>query len=86
MEEKTEKVKKHEIKNTPRRNRFMLTYGHMDEKEMLREMLFAQQIQIDKLERTRKNTSTLVWFLVAIPFVFGILAFMLGLFQSIKTI
>lgn len=80
MNKKTEEAKKHEIKNTPRRNRFMLTYGHMDEKEMLREMLFAQQIQIDKLERTRSNTSTLVWFLVAIPFVFAILGFIVGLF------
>lgn len=70
---------KYNIKMTPKRNKFLLTYGELTDSELLREHLFAQQLQIEKLEKIRKNTSILVWWLVALPVIFGILFFLLGL-------
>jgi len=51
------------IPTTKKRTRFLQTYGDLDNNETLKEILFAQEVQIDKLERIRSNTSVLVWFL-----------------------
>lgn len=61
---------------TSTRIKFFKTYDNMSEGEILHEILYAHQVQINKLEKIRSNTSILVWFLVAIPFIFGILFFM----------
>jgi len=67
------------IKLTSKRIKFMKTYGQCNDSEALLEMLFAQQIQIEKLEKIRVNTSILAWWLVAIPLIIGLLFFLLSL-------
>ncbi|MEH6536622.1 MAG: hypothetical protein V7719_09530 [Psychroserpens sp.] len=65
------------IKITPKRLKFIEKYAEFDDSETLKEMLFAQQIQNEKLEKIRSDTSKLVWWLIALPiiifFVFTIL-------------
>jgi predicted nucleic acid-binding Zn ribbon protein len=62
-----------------KKKKFYANFGHLTDSEVLKEILFAQQIQINRLERTRANTSTLVWFLIALPIIFFVLMFFLGI-------
>tara|TARA_R110002033_G_C3895715_1_gene239403 strand:- start:8350 stop:8580 length:231 start_codon:yes stop_codon:yes gene_type:complete len=71
-------MKKNEIKLTPKKLKFIETYGVLGDSEILKELLFANQIQIEKLEKIRGNTSMLVWWLVAIPILSFILFLLLG--------
>ena len=64
-----------EVKLTPKRIKFLETFVHLYDSDTLKEMFFAQLIQIEKLEKIRSNTSMLVWWLVAIPIIIAILMF-----------
>ena len=66
-------------KPTPKRLKFNLDYSGFSDSQVLLEILFAQQIQIDKLENTRSNTSKLVWWLIAIPILIFLFVFLFGL-------
>ena len=68
-----------EIKLTPQRLKFIEKYQEFNDSDTLKEILYAQQIQINKLESIRSNTSKLVWWLIALPIIFGIFFTMLGL-------
>ncbi|MAX71848.1 MAG: hypothetical protein CMC76_12255 [Flavobacteriaceae bacterium] len=57
--------------------KFLQSYEGYDTDQLLKELLYYQKTQIEKLEKVRSNTSTLVWWLVAIPIIFGILFFIL---------
>tara|TARA_R100000789_G_C3008645_1_gene150716 strand:+ start:910 stop:1113 length:204 start_codon:yes stop_codon:yes gene_type:complete len=57
--------------------KFLQSYEGYDTEQLLKELLYYQKTQIEKLEKVRSNTSTLVWWLVAIPIIFGILFFIL---------
>ncbi len=72
-------TKKRVPKMTSTRIKFLETYGEFDEAKTLHEILFAQQLQIKKLERIRSNTSILVWWLVAIPIVIFLIALISGI-------
>ena len=63
---------------TPKRIKHLEMFGELNNNEALIEMLFAQQLIIEKLEDIRSNTSKLVWWLVALPVILGILIFALG--------
>nr|WP_321222422.1 hypothetical protein [uncultured Psychroserpens sp.] len=67
------------IKSTLKRINFLETYNDFTNEEILRELLFAKKLQIDKLEKIRSNTSKLVWWLIALPIIIGILIMLLGL-------
>ena len=71
-------MKKKEIKFTPKRLKFIETYNEFDDSDTLKELLFAQQLAIEKLEKIRSNTSMLVWWLVALPIIGFILIFIFG--------
>jgi len=47
--------------------RFFEKYGHMDQRELTLEMLYALKQQKELLERNSKNTSGQLWLLAAIP-------------------
>lgn len=70
---------KNKIPNTTKRNKFLLTYGNQTDSETLKEILFAQQLQLTKLEKIRSNTSILAWWLVAIPLILAIILVVLGI-------
>lgn len=59
-------------KTAPRRLKFIEKYGELSEDEIQKEQLFIQQLSLEKLEKIRANTSTLVW-LVVIPFIISLL-------------
>ena len=66
---------------TQKRKKFIETYNKWDDSNILKEILFAQQLQLDKLnklENIRSNTSILAWWLVAIPLLLLILALVFG--------
>ncbi|MFY0714286.1 hypothetical protein J1D01_11450 [Seonamhaeicola sp. NFXS20] len=71
------------IPTTKKRIKFLETYGDLDDSETLKELLYANKLQVEKLEKIRSNTSMLVWWLVAIPVFFVILAFALGGFGAL---
>ena len=52
-----------------RKDRLLQKYGDLNDKELMMELLYAQSIQIDKLERTRSNTNVMVWWLIVIPII-----------------
>lgn len=66
MENKKEKLTQKELA-------FNEKYQNHSEAEIQKEILYTQKILIEKTEKVRKNTSTLVTFLVAIPLIFGLL-------------
>jgi hypothetical protein len=55
------------------RKKFNEQFGNLTEREILLEMLFTQNQTIDKLEKVRSNTSSLVWWLIVIPIIAGII-------------
>ena len=71
-------MKKEQQKLTPKRKRFNEKYNEFNENEIQKELLFTQQLTIEKLEKIRTNTSNLVWFLIIIPIIFGVLATILS--------
>ncbi|WP_406683327.1 hypothetical protein N1F78_11600 [Seonamhaeicola sp. MEBiC1930] len=64
---------------TQQRINFVKTYGELDDSETLKEILFTQKCIFEKLEQNRSNTSKLVWWLIAIPIIFFLFAFVFGL-------
>ena len=70
---------KPKIKITAERIKFMDNYGELDDSNTLKEILFANQLQFEKLEKIRSNTSKLVWWLVVVPIIIIILILLLKL-------
>ena len=66
------------IPMTKKRTEFLATYGDLDNTEMLREILFAQSLQIEKQERIRYNLSILVWWVVGLPILYFIIMLFFG--------
>tara|TARA_R110002049_G_C8988447_1_gene548838 strand:- start:62 stop:295 length:234 start_codon:yes stop_codon:yes gene_type:complete len=66
------------IPMTKKRIKFLETYGDLDDSETLKELLYANSLQVEKLEKIRSNTSMLVWWLVAIPILFFIIILFFG--------
>jgi|GEM_PF-4893469 hypothetical protein len=52
---------------TKKREKFNERYQSSTDNELLREILFLQTMILDKNERTRQNTNTLVWCFFGIP-------------------
>lgn len=43
------------------------------DREIQLEMLFSQQLLIEKMEKVRGNTNTMIWWLIVIPIVIALL-------------
>lgn len=71
------------IPMTKKRIKFLKTYADLDDSEILRELLFLNQLQLDKLEKIRSNSSMLVWWLVAIPVIMVIVVLIFGGFGAL---
>lgn len=67
------------FKLSDKQNHFREKYKDFSDRDMMIELLLAQSIQIDKLERNRSNTSKMVWFFIGIPIILFFLAFFTGL-------
>lgn len=52
--------------------KFIESYEGASKADLLREMLYAQKLQLEKSEKIRSNTSKLVWWLVAIPILISV--------------
>ncbi len=61
-----------------KKKQFYKMNGHLSDSEVLKELLYYNSLQLDKMERTRSNTSTLVWWLIALPIILGVLIFFMG--------
>jgi len=64
---------------TKRRELFNKQFDNVDDKDIMREVLYKLDVQYEILDETRSNTNKLVWFLVAIPYSIGII-YLIGLF------
>jgi len=49
------------------------------DREIRMEMLYAQQILIEKTDKVRGNTNTMIWFLIVIPIILAFLAFIISI-------
>ena len=58
-----------------KRKIFNERFDNLSESDIQKELLYKQQETIEKLEKIRSNTSTLIWFLLVIP-VFIIIFFL----------
>lgn len=72
-------MKEKENNKSARRLRFENDYGSLNETEIQKEILYLQQLNLEKLERVRANTSNLVWFLIVIPIIIGVLLSIVGI-------
>ena len=66
------------VKKTRRQEYFEKQRIQWSDRDIQLEILYAQQIQIDKLEKIRANTNTMIWWLIAIPIILAILLVLLG--------
>ena len=57
--------------------KFNKTYGDLPADKVQLEILKNQLIQNDLLDRNRRNTSNLVWFLIVVPIISWIIAWIL---------
>lgn len=71
-------MEQQKIPMTKKRMKFLVTYAELDHSEILKEILYANTLQLEKLEKIRSNASILVWWLVAIPIILVIIIFFLG--------
>lgn len=69
---------KKETKVSPERIRFKERFGDLNDSDTLKEILFAQHLQFEKLEKIRSNTSVLVWWLIAVPLIVGMILLFMG--------
>jgi type IV secretory pathway component VirB8 len=60
-------------KGSPKRKWFDDYFKDFTESEIQKEILFAQQLTIDKLEKVRSNTSKIVWWLIVIPIIIAVI-------------
>jgi len=42
-----------------------------NDREIQMELLYSQQLLIDKMDQVRGNTNTMIWWLIAIPIAIG---------------
>lgn len=56
-----------------KRERFNKIYGDLQDKDIMREVLFKLHFQNELLDKTRSNTSKIVWWLIVIPIIVGVL-------------
>ena len=71
-----------ERKLSPRKAKFYENYKGLNENELLVEILFAQELiydRLNKLENIRSNTSNLVWLVIA-PII---IALIIGFFSIV---
>lgn len=59
--------------------KFVNSRKDWDDKHIQLVQLYELKLIHEKVERNRSNTSTMVWWLIAIPFIFLILMFVFSL-------
>ncbi len=52
---------------TPRKRKFYEAHENDTDAELLREILYKQEVQLDIQERTRRNTVFIIWWVIGIP-------------------
>ena len=60
-------------KESPKRKWFNEYWGDLNESEIQKEILFAQLLTNDKLEKVRSNTSKIVWWIIVIPIIVAVI-------------
>lgn len=58
---------------TPKKQKFKDKYHALPDRDIALEQLYAQHVTVEKLEAIRKNTATLIWFLIVVPIVISVL-------------
>lgn len=71
------------LKGGKYKEKFYKDHGHLTDSEILKEILYIQKTQAGKLERIRSNTSTMVWWLIAIPIISVLIMAFFGVFASL---
>jgi hypothetical protein len=60
-------------KESPKRKWFNEYWGDLNESEIQKEILFAQFLTNEKLEKVRSNTSKIVWWIIVIPIIVAVI-------------
>ena len=67
------------IKKSKRQQYFESQRGNISDREIQLELLYSQKILNETMDKVRGNTNTLIWWLIVLPFIFGIILMMFGL-------
>ena len=67
------------VEKSKRQQYFEVQRRNLADREIQLELLFSQKILIETMDRVRGNTNTLIWWLIVLPFIFGLILMMLGL-------
>ena len=60
-------------KTSPKRKWFDDYFKDFTKSEIQKEILFAQLLTNDKLEKVRSNTSKIVWWIIVIPIIIAVI-------------
>lgn len=64
------------VKKSELQRMFEFQRRDWSDREIQLEMLYAQQILINKMDKVRGNTNTMIWWLIVIPIIIGIIVAM----------
>lgn len=67
------------VKKSKREKNFEAQRRNCSDREIQLELLYSQKLLIEKMDKVRGNTNTLIWWLIVLPFIFGLILMMLGL-------
>lgn len=65
---------------TEYKSNFIKKYDHISNRDLLIEIIYSIKSQNGLIERNRSNTSKLVWWLIAIPFIVAFIFFLFSIF------
>jgi hypothetical protein len=63
---------------TNKKAKFLEKYSELDDSGILKEILYAHSLQIEKLEKMRSNISILTWWIVGIPILIFLFLLLFG--------
>ena len=64
------------MKKSKRQQYFEDQRRNLSDREMQLDLLYSQKLLIETMDKVRGNTNTLIWWLIAIPFIIGAIIFM----------
>jgi len=63
------------VKKSKRQQYFEDQRRNLSDRELQLDLLYSQKLLIETMDKVRGNTNTLIWWLIAIPFMIGAIVF-----------
>lgn len=79
MSEETNRIPK--LHRDRRKSNFYKQYGHLNDSEVLKELLYAEKEHREILSRIRATNHIMVWCLIVIPVLFVVSVLLMGILE-----